>query len=138
MCVRILSRDWRCCKGGDAMTDDELNEWAAMADEATAGPFIVVEGDCHGSESDRWSVCAVRDGKSFFVATVENGAPGDTLETEQANAKLFAASRTAIPALVAEVRRLRALSQPIDMDGPNRGRWVWVDVGPSDTGKGEN
>ncbi len=27
-------------------------------------------------------------------------------------------------------RRLRALSQPIDMDEPNYGRWVWVDVGP--------
>ena len=43
--------------------------------------------------SKRWRVYArVLDGPSYVVAAVHNGAPGDTLDTEAANARLIAAS----------------------------------------------
>lgn len=55
----------------------------------TPGPFRTHQGDEDGP--DRW--CVVVDGpKPWLVATIENGAPGDTLETEGANARLFAAA----------------------------------------------
>ncbi|MGC1273212.1 MAG: hypothetical protein WBC44_05855 [Planctomycetaceae bacterium] len=55
----------------------------------TPGPLIAVKGI--DDEPERWTV--VVDGpKQWLVATIENGAPGDTLETEGANARLFAAA----------------------------------------------
>lgn len=58
----------------------------------TPGPWTADHGDCMEQDSERWSVFAERDGKQYFVATIENGAPGDTLDTEEANAKLMAAA----------------------------------------------
>lgn len=44
-----------------------------------------------------------------------------------------------VPALVAELRRLRAqVPQPIDMDKPNFLRWAWDEVIQIPTDKGEN
>lgn len=56
----------------------------------TPGPFIADRGT--EDEPDRWYVLQDRPGKKFLIATIENGAPGDTLETEGANARLFAAA----------------------------------------------
>jgi hypothetical protein len=87
---------------------ERLTELERIAAAATPGPLEITEGDCHGSDSDRWSVVKDLGGAKFFVATIENGAPGDTLETEKANAELFAAARTEIPAMVAEIKRLKS------------------------------
>lgn len=87
----------------EPMTDERFAEIERLAHAATPGPLLVEEGSCLGEESDRWSVMADRGDKHFFVATIENGAPGDTLETEKANAGLFAASHE----MVAEIKRLR-------------------------------
>lgn len=87
---------------------ERLNELDRLANAATPGPLEVIEGDMHGEESDRWSVVRDVNGAKFFVATIENGIPGDTLETEKANAELFAAARTEIPAMVAEIKRLKS------------------------------
>lgn len=94
----------------ELLTGDRLEELLQIANAATCGPLEVTEGDCHGDEENRWSVVKDVDGAMFFIATIENGAPGDTLNTERANAELFAASRTAIPALVAEIRELREIN----------------------------
>lgn len=90
------------------VTDAELAEIEAIVNSATPGPLEVTEGDCFGEEeSDRWSVVKDVGGAKYFVATIENGVPGDTLETEKANAELFARSRTVIPAMVAELKQFR-------------------------------
>ncbi|MGC1272969.1 MAG: hypothetical protein WBC44_04630 [Planctomycetaceae bacterium] len=55
----------------------------------SSGPFLASKGT--EDEPDRWQV--VVDGpRLWIVATIENGAPGDTLKTEGANARLFAAA----------------------------------------------
>lgn len=62
----------------------------------TPGPWKAVKGlDLHGDEDDqdanRCSV--VVDGPhQYFIATIENGAPGDTCESEFCNALLVAAA----------------------------------------------
>jgi hypothetical protein len=57
----------------------------------TPGPWSVERGDVLDSDSERWSVLTTGP-RRYFIATVENGAPGDTLETELANARLIAAA----------------------------------------------
>lgn len=78
----------------------------------TPGPWSAVRADPHGfkDEPDRWVVVAKVDGKEYFVASIENGAPGDTLETEKNNAHLFAAAKKMYAAL-------EQLSEALD---PNR------------------
>lgn len=57
----------------------------------TPGTWIAVNADINDSDPNRWSVCV--DGEAqYFIATIENGAPGDTLGTEEANARLIAAA----------------------------------------------
>lgn len=46
----------------------------------------------HGEDENRWSVLASNTKGDFFIATIENGAPGDTMATEEANARLIAAA----------------------------------------------
>ena len=60
-------------------------------------------------EPDRWLV--VSD-FGYHIATIENGAPGDSLDTEEANAHLFAASPEMLEACKLAVRLL-------DSDGAN-------------------
>lgn len=57
----------------------------------TPGPWKAENADLHGDEDDtRWSVLTAGQDRDYFVATIENGAPGDTLDTEAANARLIA------------------------------------------------
>ena len=63
----------------------------------TPGPWKAVRADLFGDDPDRWSVCTCAN--DYFVASIENGAPGDTLDTESANARLIAAA----PELLAEL-----------------------------------
>ena len=61
---------------------------------ATPGRWLAAE-----VEPNRWGV--VVDGPTqWLIAVIENGAPGDSLETEEANAKLVVALRNAAPGLL--------------------------------------
>lgn len=74
----------------------------------TPGPFRPWKGAGEGEyyEPERW--CVVVDGpRPYLVATIENGAPGDTLKTEAANARLFAASPRMLGACRAMVAAMR-------------------------------
>lgn len=79
----------------------------------TPGPFVASKGV--EDEPERWQVCV--DGPSMWiVATIENGAPGDTLETEGANARLFAAA----PDLLAACKGLLTFAVPFDPEATKR------------------
>lgn len=54
--------------------------------------------------AERWSVCIV--GPGWHIATIENGAPGDSLETEKANAQLFASA----PDLLAACEAMQSIA----------------------------
>lgn len=79
------------------MTSEELDRLDALANAATAGPWQTNEGT-------RWTVSkrpgsGLTDAGTFFVVSM---APEDA-----ADATFIAAARDAVPALVAEVRRLK-------------------------------
>lgn len=76
----------------------------------TPGSWLAVKG--HDDDPERWAV--VVDGpEQFFVAVIENGAPGDTLETEGANARLIAES----PAMFDLLRRMVAEEDRLESTG---------------------
>ena len=86
------------------MTHDEaieqLRRLAELAKKATPGPWMAVAAD---DEPDRWSVVTDTD-REWYVAEIQNGAPGDTMDTERTNAELFAAAGSIDwPALLAAV-----------------------------------
>jgi hypothetical protein len=55
----------------------------------TSPPWVVSKG--YEGEPERWAVW--QDGDlQYLIAVIENGAPGDFLETEEANAHLCAAA----------------------------------------------
>lgn len=60
----------------------------------TAGPWRAMQGV--EDDETRWGV-VTSDGE-FLVAVIDNGAPGDTLATEAANARVMAASRELLDA----------------------------------------
>ena len=67
----------------------------------TPGPWKAERADMHAVDDEdrdphRWSVMTDREGPDYFIATIENGAPGDTMRTEEANAKAIAAVPTMI------------------------------------------
>lgn len=70
----------------------------------TPGPWIASTG--FEDEEDRWivTVDGGDTGMNYVIAMIHNGAPGDTLETEEANARLFAAA----PDLLAALKELTA------------------------------
>jgi hypothetical protein len=75
------------------VTDEQLQEWQRLADEATPGPWEnwTIEDD--GNRQDEWS--AVGPVHADMQGAVKDAA-------------FIAAARTAVPALVAEVRMLRS------------------------------
>lgn len=62
-------------------------------------------------EPNRCGVYAEIDGKEWHVATIENGAPGDTLETEKANAKLMSAAKDLLAACNKAIGAFGALKE---------------------------
>ena len=58
----------------------------------TPGPWKAEKCDIDEVEDERWSVMKPTDQGDFFIATIENGAPGDCLRTEACNARLMAKS----------------------------------------------
>lgn len=76
------------------LTDEQLAEWERLAAGATRGPW-------HAVESQGWRGI-VGEGNLDTVEITTDPWPTDLA--------FIAAARTAVPALVAEVRRLRALA----------------------------
>lgn len=72
------------------ITAEQLDEWRKLADDATEGPWIV------GKHTK--ILCAA----NYVVATVPSG-----VHERRANKLLITVARTAIPALISEVERLR-------------------------------
>ena len=72
--------------------------------EYTKGPWKAIDGTYY--EEERWGVYV--DGPmQYHIATIENGAPGDTLDTEAANARLIAAAPELLEAVRSAMNRLR-------------------------------
>jgi len=63
-----------------------------MMSKHTPGPWKAEQCDIYGDDSTRWSVLTAEYQQDFFIASIENGAPGDCLDTEAANARLIAAA----------------------------------------------
>ena len=76
------------------MTDAELDRLQVLADAATAGPWGTIPPG--GPNGAFWGIC---NRLGMIVAM--------RLTTSKADAEFIAASRDAVPALIAEVRRLR-------------------------------
>ena len=67
----------------------------------TPGEWVAETGGIHGDEEFRWCVMAVDaddPNKKWFVAEIQNGAPGDSCATEERNARLIAASKELLSA----------------------------------------
>lgn len=58
--------------------------------ECSPGEWVAVPPVRKGNH---WQVAANFDGRLWTIARIDNGAPGDTLETEAANAHLFEAAK---------------------------------------------
>ncbi len=61
-----------------------------MSAPFTPGPWKPVCG--LDDDNTRWSVVAAASNHEWHIATIENGQPGDSLETEAATASLIAAA----------------------------------------------
>ena len=72
----------------------------------TPGPWMASRG--MEDEPERWDVLQNTDEKHYIIATIENGAPGDTMDTEAANANLIAAA----PELLAELKAMHEHHHP--------------------------
>jgi len=68
-----------------------------MQTHHTPGPYKAIKGS--EDEEDRWIIVADNGTKPYHIATVENGQPGDSLETEEATAHMLAASHETLHAL---------------------------------------
>lgn len=84
------------------LTNEQLAEWQAFCDAATPPPWFVV-----GSTDEDGAPLLDDDGNVVLVG-VGWEAPHDARE---ADCRFVAAAREALPVLLAEARRLRALVQ---------------------------
>ena len=83
----------------------------------TPGPWVAEKADLYGEDPNRWAVLA-RDpitNRAYFIATIENGQPGDCLETEEATARLIASA----PDLLEALREITTLVSVLHGRGPN-------------------
>lgn len=67
--------------------DEKVIDVAVPYEPHSPGPYEASKGA--EDEPERWQVVR-KEPPQFVIATIENGAPGDTLETEGATARLFA------------------------------------------------
>ena len=81
------------------ISNENLQQWRALADAATPGPWSAETG--HGETGPNYI-----DSPSGVVAYVYDSYRG-TLPNAEADAAFIAAAREAVPALLAEVDRLR-------------------------------
>jgi hypothetical protein len=68
-----------------------------MQTHHTPGPYKAVKGI--EGEPERWIIVADNGAQPYHIATIENGQPGDSLETEEATAHMLAASHETLQAL---------------------------------------
>jgi hypothetical protein len=94
------------------ITDETLAKWAELAEKATSGPWIHEAGKYSG---DNWLVGSILlgsgyDNQDHWVHLTTDHIHASELSGDgaEADALFIAASREAVPALIAEVRRLRA------------------------------
>ena len=88
------------------ITDAELREWEALCQKATKGPWELEDSDgIHAIPTDRMIVSYAED--CAFI--------------EEADARFCAAARTAMPKLIAEVRRLRDETDDAHLTDTQRG-----------------
>ena len=89
-----------------AMTEERLAALETLCHEATAGPWTVRgRGGVHMDGSEDFYVLEAPS--EHRVATVAQVSQSGIRMNRLANAELMAESRTALPELIAEVRRLR-------------------------------
>jgi hypothetical protein len=86
------------------VSDERLAEIEQRCAAATPGPWEV-----------RWGYYVHVPGDPFSLATVVScqTVPADRREEHEANARLIAHAREDVPALLAEVRRLRAVGREL-------------------------
>lgn len=95
----------------ETLTDEQIAEWSKLCEEATEGPLKAMQANL-----------GLDDLGDCVVVTKKNVVLADKIGNPR-NAELFAASRTALPALIEEVKRLRLLltaCAPFD-DAPDYG-----------------
>jgi hypothetical protein len=88
------------------MTDQDLQQWRAMSEKASPGPWCHVQtltpaGEVH---------CDIVRAGPQQVILAHDGDGGDA-DFYEHDAVFIAASREAVPALIAEVERLRSIEQ---------------------------
>lgn len=116
------------------MTDDELDRLEALADAARPGPWTWEPAEADGVRlkhpehipGNSIAMCELVNAKHWIITAhgrvhVTGLAPEwtdgdgegefDVFNVHAPSAALIAASRTAVPALIEEIRRLRALVQ---------------------------
>ena len=101
------------------ITEEQLAEWEALATAATEGPWVEDDGNVFSEplSNERISVIQRRlNGEDVAHPDTDRDNPlGWICSTEQgqpnfiADGDFICVSRTAIPELIAEVRRLRVL-----------------------------
>lgn len=94
----------------EALSGGDVARWAALADAATPGPWSVC-GANGCPRQDIWSKTA--DVEVAAASGVNECGEGLVVDQQRANAAFIASARTAVPALCAEVARLRAELAPI-------------------------
>jgi hypothetical protein len=86
-----------------SLQDWELDSLQLKADSATAGPW-----EYHGDPSDRHNDPYVSAGEQWICATsYDTQSKSRGTRDYHADAVFIAAAREAVPALIAEVRRLK-------------------------------
>ena len=68
----------------------------------TSGQWRVIKGAAEGDDM-RCAIVVERGKMQYLIATIENGAPGDFCETEEANAELMARA----PAMAEELEDMQ-------------------------------
>jgi hypothetical protein len=80
------------------ITAEQLEEWEAVCENASLGPWVVFEPDVDEPIADEDTLCYVDDADGNLV--------GERIET--CDAEFVALAREAMPALIARVRELEA------------------------------
>jgi hypothetical protein len=92
------------------MTEDELQPIEARANAATPGPWTTGAGKIREGET-RELVIATNDD---VIVALAYGGVGNPVDRTTQDRTFIASARTDVPALVAEVRRLRGILKQID------------------------
>lgn len=91
----------------DPIPESEIRALLELAEKATPGPLEAIPPPRIGNHWKVGTRPKERNGCLFLVAMIDNGAPGDTLDTEEANARLFAAACNLTPRLCQELLEAR-------------------------------